>query len=88
MCMQVHDNANKSSTIPRQCHPAAITQMVMDGLRYTLADAMRSERSRRPCLLVIFNIFQSVRPLVRGIKNRHLIGRHNDITTNMAALAV
>ena len=32
-------SANKISTIPRQCHPAAITQMVMDGLRYTLGDA-------------------------------------------------
>ena len=52
MCMQVHDNANKISTIPRQCHPAAITQMVMDGLRYTLGDATWSERGQRPCLLV------------------------------------
>ena len=29
-----------------------------------------------------------VRVLVRGIKNRHLIGRRNDVTTNMATLAV
>ena len=49
MCMQVHDNANKISTIPRQCHPAAITQMVMDGLRCSLGDATQS----RPRLLVI-----------------------------------
>ena len=26
--------------------------------------------------------------LVRGIKNRHLIGRRNDVTANMAALAL
>ena len=40
----------------------------------------------------IFNLFQSVHSfillLVRGIKNGHLIGRRNDVTTNMAALAV
>ena len=29
-----------------------------------------------------------VHVLVRGIKNGHLIGRHNDVTANMAALAV
>ena len=42
--------------------------------------------------LNIFNLFQSVRlfvrVLVRGIKNGHLIGRCNGVTTNMAALAV
>ena len=54
MCMQVYDNANKISTIPRQCHPAAITQMVMDGLCYALGDVTQSERGRRPCLLVKF----------------------------------
>ena len=32
-------NANKISTIPRQCHPAAIAQMVMDGLRCVLGNA-------------------------------------------------
>ena len=36
----------------------------------------------------IFNLFQSVRPPVRGIKNGHLIGRRNDVTEDMAALAV
>ena len=40
----------------------------------------------------ILNFFQSVHPfvrlLVRGIKYGHLIGRHNDVTANMAALAV
>ena len=35
---------NKISTIPRRCHPAAIIQMVMDGLRCPLSDAMQSER--------------------------------------------
>ena len=43
-------------------------------------------------ILNIFYLFQSVRSfvrlLVRGINNGHLIGRRNDITTNMAALAV
>ena len=43
-------------------------------------------------ILNIFNLFQSVcsfvRLLVRGIKNGHLIGRRNDVTANMAALAV
>ena len=29
-----------------------------------------------------------IRLLVRGIKNRHLIGRRNDVTANMATLAV
>ena len=51
MCMQVHDNANKISTIPRQCHPAAIIQIVMDGLRYTLGDATRPERVRPKAVL-------------------------------------
>ena len=32
-------SANKINTIPRQCHPAAIPQMVMDGLRCLLGDA-------------------------------------------------
>ena len=35
-------------------------------------------------ILNIFNLFQSV----RGIKNGILIGRRNDITANMAALAL
>ena len=43
-------------------------------------------------ILNIFNLFQSVRSfvrlLVRGSKNRHLIGRRNDVTANMANLAV
>ena len=46
-------SANKISTIPRQCHPTAITQMVMDGLHCPLGDATRSERDRKPRLLVI-----------------------------------
>ena len=46
-------SANKISTIPRQCHPAAIIQMVMDGLRCSLGDATQSERGLRPHLLVI-----------------------------------
>ena len=46
-------SANKISTIPRQCHPAAIAQMVMDGLRCPLYDATRSERGQRLRLLVI-----------------------------------
>ena len=50
MCMQVHDNANKISTIPRQCHPPAIIQMVMDGLRRPLGNATRSECSLRVCV--------------------------------------
>ena len=45
MCMQVYALANvcanKISTIPRQYHPAAITQMVMDGLHCPLSDTMR-----------------------------------------------
>ena len=45
-------SANNISTIPRQCHPAAIAQMVMDSLRCLLGDAMQSERGRRSCLLV------------------------------------
>ena len=45
-------SANKISTIPRQCHPAAITKMVMVGLRCSLGDAMQSEHSRRQRLLV------------------------------------
>ena len=81
-------SANNTSTIPRQRHPAAITQMVMDGLRCPLGDATRSERCRRPRLIVYFNLFQSVRPLVHGIKTGHLIGQCNNKTTNMAALAV
>ena len=55
MCMQVHDNANKISTIPRQCHPAAITQMVMDGLHCPLGNVMQSEHGQRPRLLVLHN---------------------------------
>ena len=47
-------SANKISTIPRQCHPAAITQMVMDGLHCPLGDVTWNERSQRPCLLVLF----------------------------------
>ena len=46
-------SANKISTIPRQCHPAAIAQMMMDGLPGPLGDAMRSERGQRPHLLVM-----------------------------------
>ena len=43
-CMTVANvSANKSSTIPRQCHPAAITQMVMDNLCFLLGDVTRSE---------------------------------------------
>ena len=37
-------NANKISTIPWQCHPAAITQMGMDGLHCPLGDTTQSER--------------------------------------------
>ena len=87
-------NANncKISTIPKQCHPAAIIQMVMDGLRCPVGNATRSECGRRPRLLVYFNLSSLcvrsfVRLLVRGIKNGHLIGRRNDVTANMAALA-
>ena len=47
-------SANKISTIPRQCHPAAITKMVMVGLHCPLGDATRSECSRKPRLLVIY----------------------------------
>ena len=43
-------------------------------------------------ILNIFNLFQSVRSFVRllcvAFKNRYLIGRRNDVTANMAALAV
>ena len=46
-------SANKISTIPRQFHPAAITQMVMDGLRCPLGDATQSERGQRLSLLII-----------------------------------
>ena len=46
-------SANKISTILRQCHPATITKMVMVGLYCPLGDAMWSERSQRPRLLVI-----------------------------------
>ena len=71
MSMQVHDYANKISTIPRECHPAAITQMVMDGLRCPLGDATQSEHSQMPCLLVIiifylhciYNYTQTAPPL-------------------------
>ena len=53
-CMTVAKvSANKISTIPRQCNPAAITQMVMDGLPCPLGDAMRSKGGRRPRLLVM-----------------------------------
>ena len=69
----VNISANKITTIPKQCHPVAITQMVMDGLRCPLGDAT---------LARIFNLFQSVRPLVRGIKNGHFIRRRNDVTAN------
>ena len=52
-CMTVANaSANKISTIPRQCHPAAIAQMVMDSLRCLLRDATRSEHGERPHLLV------------------------------------
>ena len=43
---------------------------------------------------LIYLIFSSlyvhsfVRLLVHGIKNMHLVGRRNDVTTNMAILAV
>ena len=46
-------STNKISTIPRQCHPASITRMVMDGLRCPLGDATRSEHGLQPRLLVI-----------------------------------
>ena len=36
-------SVNKISAIPRQCHPAAITIMVMVGLRSPLGDATWSE---------------------------------------------
>ena len=45
-------SANKISTIPRQCQPAAITQMVMDGLRCRFGDATWSECGRRLHLLI------------------------------------
>ena len=49
-------------------------------------------RAKNYDFLNIFNLFQSVHSfvnlLVRGIKNGHLIGRRNDLTANMAALAV
>ena len=49
-------SANKISTIFRQCYPAAIIQIVMDGLHCPLGDAMRSEHGQKPCLLVyIYN---------------------------------
>ena len=38
-------SANKISPIPRQCHPAAIAQMVMDGLRCPLGDATQSSHA-------------------------------------------
>ena len=47
MCMQVYDSANKISTIFMQCHSAAITQMVMDGLHCPLGDATQSEHSQK-----------------------------------------
>ena len=34
------------------------------------------------------SVLSFFRLLVLGIKNGHLIGRHNDVTANMAALAV
>ena len=43
----------KISTISRQCHPAAITQMVMDGLHCPQGDTTRSKRGQRPRLLVV-----------------------------------
>ena len=39
-------------------------------------------------IYLIFPVCAFVRLLVRGIKNGHLIGRSNDVTVNMAALAV
>ena len=48
---------NMISTIPRQCPPAAITQMVMDGLCCYLGDVTRSERGQRPRLLVITYLY-------------------------------
>ena len=57
-CMTVaKGSANKISTIPRQCHPAAITQMVMDGLPCPLDDEMWSEHCQRPYLLVILLLY-------------------------------
>ena len=53
MCMQVNVSANTISTVPRQCYPAAITQMMMNSLHCPLSGVMWSERGRRPCLLVI-----------------------------------
>ena len=47
-------SANKISTVPKQCHPAVITQMVMDGLRCPLGDATQSERGQRQRLLVLY----------------------------------
>ena len=51
-------SANKISTIPRQCHPAAITQIVMDGLCCPLGDATRSKHGQRPRLLVMYNTYR------------------------------
>ena len=39
-------------------------------------------------ILKSFPVCAFVRLLVRGIKNGHLIGRRNEVTANMAALAV
>ena len=46
-------SVNKISNISRQCHPAAITQMVMDGLHCPLSYATQSERGLRPHLLIM-----------------------------------
>ena len=48
-------SANKISTIPRQCHPAAIAKMVMGGLRCLLGDATLSEHAEgRACSYILY----------------------------------
>ena len=62
MCMQVYDSANKISTILMQCHPAAITQMVMDGLHSTgRRDAERAQpKAALACIAIIFYLYMMV----------------------------
>ena len=48
LCQQLHlsgiSQGGSFDLLQQQCHPAAINQMVMNGLHCLLGDAMRSER--------------------------------------------
>ena len=62
-------SANKISTIPRHCHRAAITQMVMDGLRCPLGNTTWSERSLWPRLFVLLKVVGTAKVTKSNLHN-------------------